>query len=220
MSWRNPCYFLGLTTGTLEPAPWPYADLRQAAVQRLSVDMASNFSDRQIIEVRVAELAQLFNSLDPSPFTERDLDDKAAEYIVGWARELPRYAKLAIAIHLPAFEAKKAEERGLRLALRNYFQQRAEAEQRELNELFRNGRRYAAIGLPILVVCFMLSQIVRSRLGTGPLASTIAESFLLVGWVANWKPIETFLYDWWPLKRRRDLYRRLAAAEIVIEPTD
>jgi hypothetical protein len=64
----------------------------------------------------------------------------------------------------------------------------------------------------------MLSQIVRSRLGAGPLASTIAESLLLVGWVANWKPIETFLYDWWPLKRRRDLYRRLAAAEIMLEP--
>jgi len=182
--------------------------------------MASNFSDRQIIEVRVTELSQLFNSLDPSPFAERDLDDDAAEYIVGWARELPKQAKLAIAIHLPEPEARKAEEHGLKTALTNYFLQRAEAQQRELNELFRNGRRYVAIGLPILIVCFMMSQIVRSRLDTGPLASTIAESFLLVGWVANWKPIETFLYDWWPLKRRRDLYHRLAAAEVMIEPTD
>jgi hypothetical protein len=65
----------------------------------------------------------------------------------------------------------------------------------------------------------MASQIARSRLGAGPLASTIAESLLLVGWVANWKLIETFLYDWWPLKRRRDLYRRLAEAEVIIEPT-
>ncbi len=182
--------------------------------------MPSNPSPQQIIEVRVTELSQLFNSLDPSPFAERDLDDDAAEYIVGWARELPRNAKLAIAIHLPEFEARKAEERGLRVALRNYFLQRAEAQQRELNELFRNGRRYVAIGLPILIVCFTLSQIVRSRLGAGPLPSTIAESLLLVGWVANWKPIETFLYDWWPLKRRRDLYRRLAAAEVMIESAD
>ena len=36
------------------------------------------------------------------------------------------------------------------------------------------------------------------------------------GWVANWKPIEIFLYDWWPLARRRDLYRRLAAARVEV----
>ena len=28
----------------------------------------------QVIEVRVAELRQLFNAIDPSPFRERDLD--------------------------------------------------------------------------------------------------------------------------------------------------
>ncbi len=33
---------------------------------------------------------------------------------------------------------------------------------------------------------------------------------------ANWKPLEIFLYNWWPLTRRRDLYRRLARAEISI----
>lgn len=179
--------------------------------------MQSNPSP-QIIEVRVKELSQLFNSLDPSPFPERDLDDDAADYIVGWARELPTHAELAITIHLPEPEAKIAEERDLRTALSNYFVQRAEAQQRELNELFRIGRLYAAIGLPILLVCFTLSQVVRSQLGVDQLASTIAESLLLVGWVANWKPIETFLYDWWPLKRRRDLYRRLAVAEVIIDP--
>lgn len=176
-------------------------------------------SPRQIIEVRVTELSQLFNSLDPSPFAERDLDDDAAEYIIGWARELPRHAALAIAIHLPEPEARKAEKHDLRTALSNYFHQRAEVQQSDLNELFRAGRRYAAIGLPLLIVCLTVSQIVRARLGTGPLASTISESLFLVAWVANWRPIETFLYDWLPFKRRRDLYRRLAAAEVRIERT-
>ena len=36
------------------------------------------------------EVAQLFNTLDPFPFKERDLDSDVEEYIVGWARELPR----------------------------------------------------------------------------------------------------------------------------------
>ena len=50
----------------------------------------------QIIEVRVAELRQLFNAIDPSPFRERDLDSRAEEFIVEWARDFPRDARLAL----------------------------------------------------------------------------------------------------------------------------
>jgi hypothetical protein len=89
-------------------------------------------------------------------------------------------------------------------------------QQRDLNELFRVGRRYLLIGVPVLVLCIIGSQLARTRLGTGRVASAIAESLVLLGWVANWKPIETFLYDWWPLKRRWDLCRRLASAAVEI----
>ena len=179
--------------------------------------MASQAKKAGVIEVRIRELAQIFNSLDPSPFHERDLDDDAEEYIVGWARELPADAPLSIVVHLPEDEARKAEERGLKAALANYFAERASMQQRDLNELFRIGRRYLSIGVPVLVICLVASQLARARLGSGPIASAIAESLILVGWVANWKPIETFLYDWWPLKRRRDLYRRLAKAVVEIK---
>ena len=81
--------------------------------------------DNAVIEVRIRELAQLFNSFDPSPFHERDLDRDAEEYIVGWARELPSDASLRIIVHLPEDEARKAQERGLSAALPNYFTERA-----------------------------------------------------------------------------------------------
>jgi hypothetical protein len=38
------------------------------------------------IEVFVDRIEQLFNSMDPSPFHERDLDDDAEEFIVGKKR--------------------------------------------------------------------------------------------------------------------------------------
>jgi hypothetical protein len=50
--------------------------------------------DSAVIEVHVRELNQLFNSMDPSPFLDKDLDVDAAEFITGWAREL-RFAKHA-----------------------------------------------------------------------------------------------------------------------------
>ena len=54
----------------------------------------------QVIEVRVAELRQLFNAIDPSPFRDRDLDPRAEEFIVGWARDVPGDAPLALLVHL------------------------------------------------------------------------------------------------------------------------
>jgi len=43
-----------------------------------------------VITISLAQVEQLFNTMDPSPFHERDLDDKAEQYIVGYAREMPR----------------------------------------------------------------------------------------------------------------------------------
>ena len=167
------------------------------------------------IELRIRELAQLFNSLDPSPFRERDLDDDAEEYILSWARELPDEVAITLVVHLTEAEAKKAREHGLDAALSNYFAERAKMHARNLKELFRRGRSYLSIGIPVLFGCITASQVVRANLEPGPIARVAEESLIIVGWVANWKPLETFLYDWWPMKRERDLYLRLARARLL-----
>ena len=54
------------------------------------------------IEISLSRLSQLFNSFDPSPFHERDLDPDAKEYTVGSAEEVARPAPLCLVVHLPA----------------------------------------------------------------------------------------------------------------------
>lgn len=39
----------------------------------------------KLIELRLRTVDQLFNTMDPSPFHERDLDDDAADFILSWA---------------------------------------------------------------------------------------------------------------------------------------
>ena len=46
------------------------------------------------------------------------------------------------------------------------------------------------------------------------LLAVALSGLLILGWVANWKPLETFLYDWWPIRRRLRLYRRLQKAPV------
>jgi hypothetical protein len=168
------------------------------------------------IQVQVEEIAQLFDTLDPFPFRERDLDKDAEEFIVGWAREFPRNQPIKIIIHVPEDELKNEQAKHLSPALARYFNYRAEITGRDLNELFRVGRQSLLIGVTVLAVCVLVSRAITAALGSGNVSRFVEEGFIILGWVANWKPLEIFLYDWWPLARRRDLYRRLAAANVEL----
>ena len=170
------------------------------------------------IAVRIAAISQLFNSLDPFPFQERDLDEKAEEFIVGWARELPRDQTVHIQLHLPRAELDKPECKDVGTALHKYFRYRAEVTQRDLNELFRRGRLSLLIGIAVLGAGLFATQYITSELGESPLERFFQEGLIIIAWVANWKPVDTFLYDWWPVARTRNLYRRLANAKVELRP--
>jgi hypothetical protein len=170
------------------------------------------------IALRVDKIAQLFHSLDPYPFRERDLDKEAEDYIVGWARELPADQPIAIVVHIPDSETQSKAAQELREAFARYFSYRADTLQRELNELFRVGRRSLAIGMAVLAACLLSAHFLAGYFFEPPFGRLVEESLLILGWVANWRPIEIFIYDWWPIVRKRNLYRRLAAATVEIRP--
>jgi hypothetical protein len=171
---------------------------------------------RPEIAIRVKTVAQLFNSLDPSPFNEQDLDDRAEEFIVGWARELPRDMRFTIVVHLPPEEATKPEAADIGATVAHYFSERARMTALEQRELFRVGRISLAIGITVLALTLTASQLLAPLLPTETLARIGEESLIIVGWVANWRPIEIYLYEWWPIRRRMRLYRRIAAAPLVV----
>jgi hypothetical protein len=170
------------------------------------------------IEVRLSDISQLFDTLDPFPFPERDLDKDAEEFIVGWARELPRDHPLDIVLHVPAAELEKHSSKDIASAMSRYFEYRAGIIGRDLKELFRVGRLSLLIGFAVLAFALLATQAISGRLEPSPVVRFLEESLIIVGWVANWRPIEVFLYDWWPLVRRRNLYRRLAAANVELRP--
>ena len=181
-------------------------------------DVSVPTGNQGVIAVRIMSISQLFNSLDPFPFQERDLDKNAEEFIVGWARELPRDQPIRIEVHLPAAELKKPECTEVGPALQKYFNYRAEVTQRDLKQLFRTGQLSLGIGMAALAVGLLATQFIAGRLGESPLARYFQEGLIIISWVANWKPMEMFLYDWWPVLRTRNLYRRLASAKVEMRP--
>jgi len=168
------------------------------------------------IAIRAKTIGQLFNSFDPSPFREKDLDNGVEEFLVGWVRELPPAASFRIVVHLPAEEAARPEADEIASAFAHYFRYRGQVVARELRELFRIGWRSLMIGLVVLIACLVASQVAAKAIANITVARVVEESLIIVGWVANWRPLEIYLYQWWPIVRRIRLYRRIAAAQVRI----
>lgn len=171
----------------------------------------------ELIEVRVAELQQLFNSIDPSPFRERDLDPKVEEYIVESYGELRADRPLCLVVHLTRQVASPDNVAVLRAAVREYFGQRARTERRQLRRLLRTGRISLVIGLLFLAVAMVLGDLASGLVGRYDYGEILAHSLLIGGWVALWRPIEIFLYDWWPIRAEARLFDRLSEMVVRVE---
>jgi hypothetical protein len=169
----------------------------------------------ELIEVHVSELKRLFNAIDPSPFRERDLDPHAEEFITDWANEASPGVTFGLAVYLdrPAGLANEPPE--LREAIYEFFRHRAELSRRRLRELFRRGRTSLAIGVCTLGVSVAVGDLVGSFF-SNHLAQILQESLLIGGWVAMWRPMEIFLYDWWPIRAEATLADRLSVMPVRI----
>jgi hypothetical protein len=172
------------------------------------------------LKLYVGELRQLFDSLDPAPFRERDLDPAAAEYIVDSAREAPASASLALQVQLGREPVTEDSAALLHDAVHDYFGRRAAGKHRELRQLFRNGRLSLAIGVAFLAAAIGLAQWLGSRISHEGYAWLASESLTIGGWVALWRPLEIFLYDWWPLRAEAQLFARLAAMPVSLGGAD
>lgn len=178
--------------------------------------MATPASPAREITIQVPAINRLFNSFDPSPFRERDIDTDAETFIIDWARDFPRDAPIQIVIQLPPEEGARPEAAALPKALANHFDAMAQRMDSDLRELFRIGWRSLLIGAAVLIASLVASQTVAGMIPQATVARIVEESLILLGWVANWRPIEIYLYDWWPIVRRRTLYRRIASAPVII----
>ncbi len=168
------------------------------------------------IELSLNRMAQLFNSLDPAPFHERDLDADAEDYIISSAEEISRQRPLKLVIHLPADQVPQSNTHDLSEAIHNYFAYRAAHEQRRLRVLFRDGRIALVTGLSFLLCCMLLRELIRS-FGHDTLTDIVGEGMLIIGWVAMWRPIEMFLYEWVPIRRRCHTLAVLSKVPVVLE---
>jgi hypothetical protein len=112
------------------------------------------------IKLKLRDISQLFNSMDPSPFIEKDLDSDA-------------------------------------------------------ERLMKQGRTSLFIGSVFLAGCLIIiSTLLSGKAGTW--AIMLHESLTIAGWVAMWRPMQIYLYDWWPLRQRSRIYTKLSHMPVEV----
>lgn len=165
-----------------------------------------------LIEIRLRELRQLFHHLDPAPFREKDLDPAAEAYIEDAVREIGPRQPCKLIVHLPAAERESEDARTLPEAFGHYFEYRARQAQVELRRLLGRGVVSLLIGLAFMFACISLRRWLAAVGSDG----VLAEGLLLIGWVALWRPVEIFLYDWWPIRRQQKRFESIAQMPVEI----
>jgi hypothetical protein len=171
------------------------------------------------IAIRLGRIEQLFNSMDPSPFHEQDLDRDAEEFIMSWAQEFPRREPIALAIHLDQAIDGEQTPALIQRAVHHYFAYRAKLNRRELHRLWKDGRTSLLIGLTFMAACLFAAGLL--PVTDAHSAWNIArEGLTIAGWVAMWRPMQIYLYDWWPLRRRGLILIKLSRMEVQVNPSN
>jgi len=166
------------------------------------------------IELRVGDIPQLFDERDPSPLTEKDLSAGAEEFIIGWARNLPGN-EFTLRIHLSRSTGIPNEPEVIE-AIHAHFSREADITRLRLRRLFQIGRVSLLIGLAFLAAATALAELITARAGESTLTRLIGDSIQIGGWVAMWRPLEIFLYDWWPIRNDIRLFEGLSEAPVEI----
>lgn len=164
-----------------------------------------------MVSIHVRDLGQLFNSLDPSPFWDRDLDREAAAFIEEGFSEKLSAETWNLHVHAHDVGTSAAD---LQTALESYYGRMAASARRALREHLWGSQWTLIAG----VIIFLFSMGLRSILGglLGRLPQILDEGLIILAWLALWRPAEMLLYGWVPLQRRQQLYERLAKIRISV----
>jgi len=171
---------------------------------------------RHQIEIFIDRLEQLFNSIDPSPFHEKDLDPNAEEFIMSWAQEFRARDPLSLIIHLNQPGEALNTGASVKAAVHNYFAYQEKLNRLALSRLLKEGRISLLIGLAFLTACLVASELISADVAV-PFRNALHESLTIAGWVAMWRPIQIFLYDWWPLVHFGRILHKLSHVPVELK---
>jgi hypothetical protein len=171
-----------------------------------------------LIEIKLSSIIQLFNSFDPAPFREKELDSAAEQYIVNVIEDFPAKTRFRIIILLPPELAGNEDARQIGPAIHNHFRYKMLDADLQFRSRFRFGRSALLIGLGFLAIA-LFSRLLIFTYSSDLAAQLLADALLIIGWAAMWEPVTVLLYQLWPILRLKKTYQQISTLEIEIRPS-
>jgi hypothetical protein len=80
------------------------------------------------------------------------------------------------------------------------------------------GLKALQVGALFLASCLVLAAaITRANVQPGSFGDILTQGLTIIGWVSLWRPVEIFLYEWWPLWRDVRVYDCILHMDIAIQ---
>jgi hypothetical protein len=174
--------------------------------------------DHILIEIMLSSVMQLFNSYDPAPFHEKELDSAAEHYIIETVKDFPKKTPFKIIIYLPPDIAITGRAQQIPQAIRNHFKYRMMVQDRKFRQRFRHGRWTLLVGLSFLAIALFARQELPPHIESMLFAQIIADALLIIGWAAMWEPITVLLYELWPIIQQKHTYEKISTMAIEVRP--
>jgi len=172
---------------------------------------------RVLIEIKLSSVMQLFNSFDPAPFHEKELDTAAEHYIVDTVKDFSKKTRFRILIYLPPDIAGSERAQKIPQAIHNHFAYKVLVQDRKFRMRFRHGRFTLLVGLSFLAIALFARQEV-SHMSNLLYAQIFSDALLIIGWAAMWEPVTVLLYELWPIIRQKHTYEKISTMEIEVLP--
>jgi hypothetical protein len=182
---------------------------------KLLVRYRKNDRGAYVIEIRIRNLDELFNPMDPSPIPERDINDSIVKKLYDEVIIFPKETPVDVHLFLPkGWKRIKNLETNIRAAMTRHFEYTSLSSRLHMRRRLKKGVRTLFVGL-----CLFLGFITASTLTTmlyegNVILRIVSEGFFVLSWVSLWKPIETLFYEWLPLFEDHKRYERIQKMNI------
>ncbi len=169
------------------------------------------------VDVKIATREQLFDTRDPAPFRERDLDPDLSAYLLAAGEDLAGQDHLHVVFWLdhrdPAIEGEIAE------AYRAHFAGLIEGMLRARARRRRTGQVALLIAVILVVLLIAVAQFVAAAV-PGSVGQGLKEGLVISSWVVMWRPVEILIYDWIPARQERKVAMKLLDATIDVRSSE
>lgn len=177
--------------------------------------MIQQVNSKAVIIIHVKKTEDiLFKSVILSS-ARRLLDPTVEEFLIEEAEGLA--GRGDITLFIKADERQPAREAVIAEDIRRHFVYSSRKSEITVNRILRLGWRSLLVSFAFLIVMFLIAFAITTFLPENTIMITFRELFIILGWVALWRPADLLLYDWRIYKRKGKLLARIAQCKVVFQ---